>query len=82
MGLIAQNMGRNTSEIETYLKEFDVENIYRANLKLFVSEQDEYKDKVEELRNETRQKLKEQGRDKTLEWFEELWQYYDEDPLL
>lgn len=81
MGLIAQNMGRNTSEIETYLKEFDVENIYRANLKLFVSEQDEYKDKVEELRNETRQKLKEQGRDKTLEWFEELWQYYDEDPL-
>ena len=82
MGLIAQNMGRNTSEIETYLKEFDVENIYRANLKLFVSEQDEYKDKVEELRNETRQKLKEQGRDKTLEWFEELWQYYDDDPLL
>lgn len=25
--------------------------------------------------------LKRQGRDKTLEWFEELWQYYDEDPL-
>ena len=31
VGLIAQNMGRNPAQIETYLKEFEDENIIKAN---------------------------------------------------
>ncbi|MBR1521785.1 MAG: site-specific integrase [Bacteroidaceae bacterium] len=33
MGLIAQNMGRNPAEIQTYLKDFDTANIIAANRK-------------------------------------------------
>lgn len=43
-GLIAQNMGRNPSEIETYLKEFDYENIIKANEFAFITGQPEYKE--------------------------------------
>lgn len=31
MNLIAQNMGRDVANIETYLKEFDVQKIIDAN---------------------------------------------------
>ena len=31
MGLIAQNMGRNPAEIETYLKDFDRDSVIDAN---------------------------------------------------
>ena len=44
IGLIAQNMGRNTAEIETYLKEFEDENIIKANELSYLTEQPEYKD--------------------------------------
>lgn len=44
IGLIAQNMGRNASEIETYLKEFEDENIIKANKLSYLTEQPEYKD--------------------------------------
>ena len=44
IGLIAQNMGRNTAEIETYLKEFEDENIIKANKLSYLTEQPEYKD--------------------------------------
>lgn len=82
MGLIAQNMGRNPYEIETYLKEFDKENIYKANLKLLVSEQDEYKKALEERRNEARRNIKEEGKDKKLKWFEDIWRGYDKESIL
>ena len=39
MGLIAQNMGRNISDIETYLKGFADESIIKANQSAFVSGQ-------------------------------------------
>lgn len=44
IGLIAQNMGRNTAEIETYLKEFEDENIIKANKLSYLTEQPEYKE--------------------------------------
>ena len=44
IGLIAQNMGRNTAEIETYLKEFEDEKIITANKLSYITEQTEYKD--------------------------------------
>ena len=50
VGLIAQNMGRNPSDIETYLKEFDTTNIINANKKALITGQDDYKLKYEELR--------------------------------
>lgn len=33
--LIAQNMGRNPAEIETYLKEFDTDKIISANKRIW-----------------------------------------------
>lgn len=42
MGLIAQNMGRNPAEIETYLKEFEDENIIRANELSYITGQPEF----------------------------------------
>ena len=40
VGLIAQNMGRNPAEIETYLKEFDTDNIIAANQKALITGQE------------------------------------------
>ena len=82
MGLIAQNMGRNPAEIETYLKEFDNENIYDANLKLYLSEQPEYKDIIEKSRDEARKKLKEEGKLGRLKLLEDIWEGYDEEPFI
>lgn len=44
LGLIAQNMGRNPAEIETYLKEFEDENIIKANELSYLTGQPEYKE--------------------------------------
>lgn len=38
IGLIAQNMGRNIADIETYLKDFDTDGIIQANAKLNITE--------------------------------------------
>lgn len=43
MSLIAQNMGRNPTDIETYLKEFDTERIIEANSQMWQVYQDGYK---------------------------------------
>ena len=45
VGLIAQNMGRNPADIETYLKEFDRENIIDANEKALIMGQDGFMEK-------------------------------------
>lgn len=82
MGLIAQNMGRNPAEIETYLKEFDNENIYNANLRLYLSEQPEYRDIIEKSRDEERKRLKEEGKLGRLELLEDIWEGYDEEPFI
>ena len=42
MGLIAQNMGRNPAEIETYLKEFEDDNIIKANELSYITGQPEF----------------------------------------
>ncbi len=42
VGLIAQNMGRNPADIETYLKEFDSDKIIAANEKAFLAGQEEF----------------------------------------
>ena len=42
VGLIAQNMGRNPANIETYLKEFDTDNIIAANEMSLMVGQKEY----------------------------------------
>lgn len=42
MGLIAQNMGRNVAEIETYLREFEDKNIIDANNRSYITGQPEY----------------------------------------
>lgn len=56
VGLIAQNMGRNPADIETYLKEFDKTKIIAANEKAFVTGQDEFKlaweQQIKKRRNE------------------------------
>jgi predicted transcriptional regulator len=44
MGLIAQNMGRNPNDIETYLKNFDAQNIIDANKKSLTIGQDTYQE--------------------------------------
>ena len=47
-GLIAQNMGRNPADIETYLKEFEDDNIIKANQLSYLTGQSEYKEAVKE----------------------------------
>lgn len=42
IGLIAQNMGRNAAEIQTYLKNFEDENIIKANELTYLTGQPEY----------------------------------------
>lgn len=59
VGLIAQNMGRNPADIETYLKEFDKTKIIAANEKAFVTGQDEFKLAWEEQKKKQRSELNE-----------------------
>ena len=51
MGLIAQNMGRNPAEIETYLKDFDRDSVIGANEHLYITSTDTYK-KAKEAKQE------------------------------
>lgn len=60
VGLIAQNMGRNPADIETYLKEFDKTKIIAANEKAFVTGQDEFRLAWEEQKKKQRSELNEQ----------------------
>ena len=55
MGLIAQNMGRNPAEIETYLKDFDRDSVIDANQHLYITSTDAYKEAREERRKKTRE---------------------------
>ena len=59
VGLIAQNMGRNPADIETYLKEFDKTKIIAANEKAFVTGQDEFRLAWEEQKKKQRSELNE-----------------------
>ena len=65
IGLIAQNMGRNPSEIQTYLKEFDTINIVDANNKSLIVGQDIFKEfsakEEEKHQDEIREALKAKG---------------------
>lgn len=74
IGLIAQNMGRNPAEIETYLKEFDVENILKANSRSLVVGQEEFKliraAKEKEREDNIRRELQEKGDVEALERYE------------
>lgn len=82
MGLIAQNMGRNPSEIETYLKEFDIENIYKANEKALITGQEDFlkiaEKQKQERRNKARKELEEKGDFDKLKMLEGIWRYIDE----
>ena len=82
MGLIAQNMGRNPAEIETYLKEFDVENIYKANEKALITGQEDYlritEKQKQAQRDKTRKELEGKGEFDTLKMLENWWRFMDE----
>ncbi|MFK2243878.1 hypothetical protein ACIXOF_20635 [Bacteroides fragilis] len=59
IGLIAQNMGRNTSEIETYLKEFNVNSIVSANNKSLIVGQDLFKEMAKKQEKERQDNIRE-----------------------
>ena len=81
IGLIAQNMGRNPSEIQTYLKEFDVQNIVDANKKTLLTGQDTFKKLKEQEkqkhRNEIKEKLKAEGKEEALKEYEAFLEWYE-----
>lgn len=58
IGLIAQNMGRNTSEIETYLKEFNVNSIVSANNKSLIVGQDLFKEMAKKQEKERQDNIR------------------------
>lgn len=82
IGLIAQNMGRNPSEIETYLKEFDTYNIVEANSKSLITGQELFKQlrKQEEDKrhDEIRESLKAKGDIEGLEKYETWLKWLEE----
>lgn len=63
MGLIAQNMGRNSAEIETYLKDFDRDSVIDANQYLYVTSTDAYKEGKEAKLERRRAERQDQERD-------------------
>ena len=67
-------MGRNPSEIQTYLKEFDTINIVEANNKSLIIGQDIFKEisakEEEKHQDEIREALKAKGDSKALEQYE------------
>ena len=77
IGLIAQNMGRNPAEIETYLKEFEDENIIQANELSYLTGQPEYKEAAKH--KPVNEKLKEHFEKKQAEEAELLKQYGGEE---
>ncbi len=82
IGLIAQNMGRNPSEIQTYLKEFDTYNIVEANSKTTVVGLDNFKrikQMADEKRHdEIRESLKSKGDLEALEKYESYLKWLEE----
>ena len=54
VGLIAQNMGRNPADIETYLKEFDTDSIIAANETTLITGQDEFIKTMEDVKKKRR----------------------------
>ena len=82
IGLIAQNMGRNPNEIQTYLKEFDTQNIVEANNKSLIVGQSLFKElanKEEEKRqDEIREALKAKGDTEGLERYEAYLKWREE----
>ncbi len=63
VGLIAQNMGRNPADIETYLKAFDKNKIIEANEKSLITGQKEFMSIRKELERKRRRELKEMNTD-------------------
>lgn len=61
VGLIAQNMGRNPADIETYLKAFDTENILDANRKALIIGQDAFNEVWEQNKKDIRPKRRRQA---------------------
>ncbi len=82
IGLIAQNMGRNPNDIQTYLKEFDIKSIVEANNKSLITGQTTYMDiqkkTQESKRDAVREVFKAQGDFKSLEEAERIWKWMDE----
>ncbi len=82
VGLIAQNMGRNTSEIETYLREFDVNSIVSANNKSLLFGQGLFKElagkKDMERQNNIREKFKADRDIEGLEMYEDYLKWREE----
>ena len=82
IGLIAQNMGRNPSEIQTYLKEFDTINIVEANNKSLIVGQDFFKEisekEEEKHQDEIREALKAKGDNEGLERYEVYLKWREE----
>ena len=82
IGLIAQNMGRNPNDIQTYLKEFDIKSIVEANNKSLITGQTTYMDiqkkTQESKRDAVREVFKAQGEFKSLEEAERIWKWMDE----
>jgi len=65
VGLIAQNMGRNPADIETYLKEFDSDKIIAANEKAFLSGQDDFIKIWEDVKKKQRAEKLNKQKDKS-----------------
>lgn len=82
IGLIAQNMGRNTSEIETYLKEFNVNSIVSANNKSLIVGQDLFKEMAKkqdkERQDNIRKVLMANGNVEELERYEAYLKWREE----
>jgi len=72
--LIAQNMGRSTAEIETYLKSFEQAKILEANAKMFPTGTEAYqKGKKEKPVDEKVKKAREESE---LRWYESIIEKY------
>ena len=75
-------MGRNAAEIETYLKEFDVENILKANSRSLIVGQEEFRQiraaKEKERTDNIRKELQEKGDIEALERYEAFLRWKEE----
>lgn len=63
VGLIAQNMGRNPNDIDTYLKAFDKNKIIEANEKAFITGHEEFTSIRKEQRRKERTEYIEKNRE-------------------
>lgn len=72
--LIAQNMGRNAAEIETYLKSFEQSKILDANAKMFPTGSEEYERGKKE--KPVDEKVKKAREESELRWYEGIIEKY------